>query len=77
VSGNVATSDAGQSGNVATSKALATLQARCALAGMTCTRTEAGNIVLGQFGGAWIFDDVEKANAWLDRLPQPACEVPA
>lgn len=58
-------------------KAFTTLQARAALMGMTCTRTTAENIVLSQFGGAWIFDDVEKANAWIDRLPQPSTEVPA
>ena len=66
------------SGNVATSKALETLKARSALAGMTCVLTQAGNIVLGlPLGGAWIFDDVDQANAWLDRVPQPSCEVPA
>jgi hypothetical protein len=58
-------------------KAFITLQARAALTGMTCTRTSAGNIVLGRMGGAWIFGSIEKAEAWLDRLDQPACEVPA
>lgn len=59
-------------------KALSTLQARAAIVGMTCTRTEAGNVVLSMpLGGAWIFGDCEKAAAWLDRLDQPACEVPA
>ncbi|WP_218510621.1 hypothetical protein [Variovorax sp. dw_308] len=57
-------------------KAFTTLQARSALLGYTCTLTEAGNIVLGRSGGAWIFGTVEKAHAWLDRLPQQlACEV--
>jgi hypothetical protein len=56
-------------------KAFATLQARAALVGMTCTLTEAGNVVLARFGGAWIFGTVEKADAWLDRLDQPAAEV--
>lgn len=60
-----------------TDKALSTLQARAALAGMTCTRTEAGNVVLARLGGAWIFSTIDKANAWLDRLDQPSTEVPA
>jgi hypothetical protein len=58
-------------------KAFATLQARAALAGMTCTLTTAGNIVLARFGGAWIFGTVDKASAWLDRLEQPGLEVEA
>lgn len=58
-------------------KPFTTLQARAALGGMTCTRTAAQNIVLARLGGAWIFDSAEKANAWLDRLPQPSTEVPA
>ena len=57
-------------------KAFATLQARAALLGLTCTLTEAGNIVLARFGGAWIFGTADKAGAWLDRLDQqPAIEV--
>lgn len=57
-------------------KAFATLQARAALAGLTCTLTTAGNIVLARFGGAWIFGTVDKAGAWLDRLDQqPSTEV--
>jgi hypothetical protein len=59
------------------SKALATLQARAALLRYTCTATEAGNVVLGRSGGAWIFGTVQKADAWLDRLHQSATEVPA
>lgn len=59
-------------------KALATLQARAALLGYTCTRTAAENIVLSMpLGGAWIFGSPAGADAWLDRLNQPACEVPA
>ncbi|MCY1223270.1 hypothetical protein D3C71_1829230 [compost metagenome] len=58
-------------------KAFATLQARAALVGMTCTLTAAGNIVLARFGGAWIFGTVDKAGAWLDRLDQPGTEVQA
>lgn len=58
-------------------KAFATLQARAALWGMTCTQTSAGYIVLARLGGGWIFDNVGKASAWLDRLPQPSTEVPA
>lgn len=61
----------------AAGKAFATLQARAALVGMTCTLTTAGNIVLARFGGAWIFGTVEKADAWLDRLDQPSVTVPA
>lgn len=56
-------------------KTLSTLQARAALAGMTCTRTGAGNIVLSRFGGAWIFSTLAKADAWLDRIDQPLTEV--
>lgn len=58
-------------------KSFETLVARAALAGRTCKHTDAGYIVLGQFGGAWIFDTVDQANAWLDRMPQPSTEVPA
>lgn len=59
-------------------KALNTLQARAALAGLSCTLTKAGNIVLSMpLGGAWIFGCIEKADAWLDRLAQPSTEVPA
>ena len=58
-------------------KAFITLQARAALTGMTCTRTSAGNIVLGRMGAGWIFGTTAAADAWLDRLDQPACEVPA
>ncbi len=57
--------------------AFSTLQAEEALSGMTCTRTNAGNIVLSQFAGAWIFDTVEQATAWLSRLDQLSTEVPA
>lgn len=58
-------------------KALKTLQARAALEqGMTCTQTAAGYIVMSRMGcGGWIFDNVGKATAWLDRLPQPTTEV--
>lgn len=58
-------------------KAFPTLQARAALAGLTCTRTEPGNVVLSRNGGAWIFGSIAAADAWLDRLPQPSTEVPA
>lgn len=58
-------------------KPFCTLQAEAALSGMTCTRTAAGNIVLAQFAGAWIFDTVDQAAAWLARLDQPSTEVPA
>lgn len=61
----------------AAEKPFVTLQARAALVGMTCTQTEAGNVVLSRLGGAWIFGTIEKANAWLDRLEQPSTEVPA
>lgn len=46
-------------------KAFATLQARAALAGMTCTLTAAGNIVLSRYAGAWLFDTAEEADNWL------------
>jgi hypothetical protein len=50
----------------AADKAFATLQAKAAVhGGFTCVRTSAGNIVLSRLGGAWIFDNVEKASAWL------------
>lgn len=58
-------------------KAFPTLLAEAALSCMTCTRTTAGNIVLSQFAGAWIFDIVEQETAWLSRLDQPSTEVPA
>lgn len=58
-------------------KAFTTLQARAALVGMTCTRTEPGNFVLSRNGGAWIFGNASAAEAWLDRLAQPSTEVPA
>lgn len=58
-------------------KPLNTLQARAALAGMTCTVTDAGNVVLARLGGAWIFSTIDKANAWLDHLDQPSTEVQA
>jgi len=58
-------------------KSLSTLQARAALAGMTCTVTDAGNVVLARLGGAWIFSTIGKADAWLDRLDQPSTEVQA
>ena len=61
----------------ATDKTLSTLQARAALAGMTCTCTDAGNVVLARLGGAWIFSTIDKADAWLDRLDQPSTEVQA
>lgn len=58
-------------------KAFVTLQDEAALSVMTCTRTAAGNIVLAQFAGAWIFDTVEQATAWLSRLDQPSRELSA
>lgn len=47
-------------------KAFATLAARAALAGHTCTLTSAGNIVLSRWGYAKIFDTTERACEWLD-----------
>ena len=58
-------------------KPLATLRARAALVGITCTTTNAGNVVLARCGAAWIFGTIGKADAWLDRLDQPSTEVPA
>lgn len=46
-------------------KAFSTLQARAALAGLTCTHTAAGNIVLSRFAGAWLFDSTAEADNWL------------
>ncbi|RZL45920.1 MAG: hypothetical protein EOP74_00185 [Variovorax sp.] len=55
-------------------KALHTLEAEAALRGLVCVQTGAGNIVLSRYGGAWIFDNVGKAAAWLDTHK---VEVPA
>ena len=49
-------------------KALSTLQAEAALRGLICVQTSAGNVVLSRMGGAWIFDNVGKAAAWLDAI---------
>ena len=59
----------------AAAKALSTLTARAALLGYVCTRTDAENVVMARFGGAWIFGSVEKAAEWLDRIDQPSTEV--
>lgn len=50
-------------------KAFATLAARAALAGYTCTRTSLNNIVLSRLGHAWIFSDVASASMWLNSVP--------
>lgn len=61
----------------ATDKAFQTLQARAAMEGLTCTLTEAGNIVLARGATGWIFGSAPAAEKWLDRLQQPSTEVPA
>ena len=47
-------------------KKLRTLEATAALNGLICTQTVSGNIVLSRLGGAWIFDNVGTASAWLE-----------
>lgn len=42
-----------------------TLQAKAALHGFECTATLAGNIVMSCGAGAWIFDSLTAAAAWL------------
>lgn len=46
-------------------KPFATLQAKAALQGFTCTYTGLANIVMHRFGGGWIFDTVPEAEQWL------------
>jgi len=58
----------------AVDKAFATLQAMAAIHGFACFQTTSGNIVLSRLGGAWIFDDLTKASAWLSLA---VGEVPA
>ncbi|KWT83876.1 MULTISPECIES: hypothetical protein [unclassified Variovorax] len=58
-------------------KAFDGLAARAAINGYTCYATTVGNIVLSRLGGAWLFDGVAAASAWLDHLYQPSTEVAA
>lgn len=49
-------------------KAWATLQARAALAGHTCTRDTSGWVTLSRLGRTVTFEDIDTASAWLDRV---------
>lgn len=49
-------------------KALATLAARAALAGHTCSINADGLIQFGRWGQAVSFGDIAAASAWLDRV---------
>lgn len=49
-------------------KAWATLRARAALAGHTCTRDTSGWVTMSRWGHTVTFEDLGTASAWLDRI---------